>query len=72
MVLPQENPSLRKEISQKEILKSAKENQFMEEIEYSLSKIMKEHEKLFLLFIIVFFFKGNFDMFGFRRDQNQN
>ena len=50
MVLPQENSSLRKEISQKEIL-----NQYMEEIEYSLSKIMKEHEKLFLLFIILFF-----------------
>ena len=55
MVLPQENSSLRKEISQKEILKSSKENQYMEEIEYSLSKIMKEHEKLFLLFIILFF-----------------
>jgi hypothetical protein len=45
MVLPQENTLLRKEVSQKEIKKTSKENPYMEEIEYSLSKIMKEFQK---------------------------
>ena len=45
MVLPQENSYLRKEVSQREIKKTYSENLYMEEIEYSLSKIIKEYLK---------------------------
>lgn len=43
MILPQENPILRKEVSQREIKNVFESDAHLEEIEYSLSKIMKEY-----------------------------
>lgn len=44
MILPQENPILRKEVSQREIKNVFESNDdHLEEIGYSLSKIMKEY-----------------------------
>lgn len=43
MILPQENPVLRKEISQREIKNLFENNNYLDEIEYSLSKILKEY-----------------------------